>query len=104
MATLPYKRYNLSFSSEKLTFCYSMSKTYRKSFSGKSKPSTINLSSLAGASIINHQTMKVVSNIKINGLEAKTSMEAGLSNCYINRSFAKKHSLFRLKNFVGEVT
>ena len=47
--------------------------------------------------------MKAVSNVKINGLKATSLMDTGSSDCYINRSFAEKHSL-AVQNFAGEVT
>ena len=47
--------------------------------------------------------IRVLCNVKINGVVAKSLMDTGLSDCYIDRRFAGKHSL-NIRRAVGEVT
>ena len=46
---------------------------------------------------------RVLCNVKINGIVAKSLMDPGSSDCYIDRRFADKHSL-SIRGAVGEVT
>jgi len=46
---------------------------------------------------------QVLCNVKINGIVAKSLMDTGSSDCYIDRRFADKHSL-NIRRAVGEVT
>jgi len=46
---------------------------------------------------------RVLCNVKINGIVAKSLMDTGSSDCYIDRRFADKHSL-NIRRAVGEVT
>ena len=55
------------------------------------------------SSSVNHPTHKIVSNVKIYGFIASSLMDAGSSDCYINRKFVEKHSL-NVVNCCGSVT